>query len=193
MESAFNHGGFDMVILGFLAGGLVFVVSDLILIKTGGRNHKRRQFLVPNGVESDGRAMTLGAILDAIPEAIAIGVATFAGNGTGVLMAVAIVLANIPEGLSSVPGLIREGFSKKKIIAVWLTAAIITLIGALVSFVFLHKLDPNILGFLESFSAGAILAMIADTMMPEAYEEGGFVVGILTVFGFLIAFILSRV
>jgi ZIP family zinc transporter len=60
------------------------------------------------------------------------------------------------------------------------------------SFVFLHDIDPNIIGIIEAFAAGAILAMLADTMMPEAYEEGGFLIGILTVLGFLTAFIISR-
>ena len=74
----------------------------------------------------------------------------------------------------------------------WTVVALILAAIAVLSFVFLHDLNPNTIGIIEAFAAGAILAMLADTMMPEAYDEGGFSIGILTVLGFLTAFILSR-
>jgi zinc transporter ZupT len=71
------------------------------------------------------------------------------------------------------------------------------LLGGLVfisgDFLFLEKLDLNALGIIESFASGAILAMLADSMMPEAYEDGGFLIGFLTMLGFLTAFILSKI
>ena len=60
-------------------------------------------------------------------------------------------------------------------------------------FLFLEKLDLNAPGIIESFASGAILAMLADSMMPEAYEDGGFLIGFLTMLGFLTAFILSKI
>ena len=74
----------------------------------------------------------------------------------------------------------------------WLTVGICSVIITVLSYLFLQNIDPNITGILESFAAGAILAMLADTMMPEAYSEGGFGVGIMTLLGFLAAFIISR-
>jgi ZIP family zinc transporter len=191
MEQAFNHGGFDAVILGFLGGGVAFIIGDYLIHRLGGRKHKSRH-LINNENEATGRAITLGAILDGVPETIALGIAVFSGRGTGLLMLVAIVLSNLPEGMSSITGLRREGFSKRKIYWMWIIVAAVLTIIAVLSFAFLHDINLNTIGILEAFAAGAILAMLADTMMPEAYEEGGFSIGILTVVGFLVAFILSR-
>lgn len=191
MEQAFNHGGFDAVILGFLGGGVAFIIGDYIIHRLGGRQHKSKH-LIDNENEATGRAITLGAILDGVPETIALGIAVFSGRGTGLLMLVAIVLSNLPEGMSSITGLRREGFSKRKIYWMWIIVAAVLTIIAVLSFVFLHDINLNTIGILEAFAAGAILAMLADTMMPEAYEEGGFLIGMLTVIGFLVAFILSR-
>lgn len=193
MQEAFNHGGFDSVIFGFLIGGLVFVFGDYLLHIIGARKHKRNSWLTPEkDIETTGSAITLGSILDNIPESIALGIAIFVGGGKGFLMMIAIFLSNFPEAISSIAGLKREGFSRNKIIAIWTIAAFASFIVAILSYLFLNDLNIGIIGFLEAFAAGAILAMLASTMMPEAYEEGGIVTGILTVFGFLVAFIISR-
>lgn len=191
MEEAFGHGGFDAVIIGFLAGGLVFILGDFLIHRKGGRLHKRKT-IFENPKESNGTAIFMGAVLDGIPETIALGIAFFNGQGRGLLMLVAIVLSNFPEGISSITGLKKEGFSKRNIYLMWTIVALILAAIAVLSFAFLHDINPNTIGIIEAFAAGAILAMLADTMMPEAFEEGGFSIGILTVFGFLVAFILSR-
>ncbi|MEI7690310.1 MAG: ZIP family metal transporter [bacterium] len=191
MEEAFGHGGFDAIIIGFLAGGVTFVAGDYLVHIKGGRRHKRKQ-LVDAKNESNGKIITIGALLDGIPESVALGVALFSGQGRGLLMLVAIVLSNFPEGISSVNGLIKEGFSKKKIFVMWAFVAVLTLVVTMLSFAFLHDVNANTIGVIEAFAAGAILAMLADSMMPEAFEEGGFSMGLLTVLGFLVAFIISR-
>lgn len=191
MEEAFKHGGFDAVIIGFISGGVLFILGDYALHYYGGRRHKRRQFLSP-GKSSDGAAITLGTVFDGIPESVGLGVALFAGQGTGLLLLAGIILSNFPEGISSISGLIKEGFSKQRILLIWSSVALIVAATTVLSYLFLREIDPNILGVLESFAAGAILAMLADTMMPEAYEEGGFLIGLATVLGFLLAFIISR-
>jgi ZIP family zinc transporter len=191
MEEAFSHGGFDAVILGFISGGLVFIFGDFLIHLKGDRRHKRKSIFSNQG-ETNGSAITLGAILDGIPESAALGIALFVGQGRGILMLIAIILSNFPEGISSVTGLRKEGYSKPKIYYMWAIVGLILTAIAVLSFVFLHDINPNIIGIIEAFAAGAILAMLADTMMPEAYGEGGFSIGILTVLGFLVAFILSR-
>lgn len=191
MEEAFNHGGFDAIILGFLGGGVVFILGDYFIHRQGGRRHKRKT-IFENPKEPNGTAIFMGAVLDGIPETIALGIAFFNGQGRGLLMLVAIVLSNFPEGISSVNGLKKEGFSKRNIYLMWTIIALTLAAIAVLSFVFLNGINPNTIGIIEAFAAGAILAMLADTMMPEAFEEGGFLIGILTVLGFLIAFILSR-
>jgi len=191
MEEAFGHGGFDAVIIGFLLGGITFIAGDYLVHKRGGRKHRRRQ-LYTTDKNANGKAITMGAMLDGIPESVALGIALFNGQGRGVLMLTAIILSNFPEGISSISGLRKEGFSKKKIFGIWALVAVITTAVTLASFVFLHDIGLNNIGIIEAFAAGAILAMLADTMMPEAFEDGGFTIGMLTVLGFLTAFIISR-
>jgi ZIP family zinc transporter len=192
MEEAFKHGGFDAVIIGFVAGGLLFIAGDYLIHKKGGRKHKRKPLLPPKDNVANGKAITMGALLDGIPESVALGIAIAAGQGQGILMLSAIAISNFPEGVSSINGLKKEGFSKRNIFIMWAVVAVLTALATVLSYIYLKALNPNTIGIIEAFAAGAILAMLADTLMPEAYEEGGFSIGILTVFGFLTAFLLSR-
>lgn len=191
MEQSFLHGGFDAVIIGFLLGGLVFVGGDYLLHYLGARGHHRHK-IFNFKKNSNGKLIVLGSILDGIPESVALGIAIFVNQGIGILMLSATVLSNFPEAISSIIGLKKEGYKNYQIILMWVIVALVTALTVLLSFLFLHNIDPNNIGIIESFAAGAILAMLADSMMPEAYEEGGFQIGILTIFGFLTAFILSR-
>jgi zinc transporter, ZIP family len=191
MEEAFRHGGFDAVIIGFILGGSVFIGGDYLIHKMGGRKHKRRPLLKQSG-DTSGAAIVLGSILDGVPESIALGIAIFNNQGTGILMLAAIFLSNFPESISSVGGLNKEGFSKRKIFLMWLMAGMAMALTTFFSFIFLHGINRNIVGIFEAFAAGAILAMLADGMMPEAYEEGGFSIAALTILGFITAFVISR-
>ena len=107
-------------------------------------------------------------------------------------MVSAIVLSNIPEAISSTNGFMKEGISKRQSFLIWFIVATAVTLTTIASFLFLGDLKLNTLGAIESFAAGAILAMLADSMMPEAYEEGGLAIGLLTLFGFLTTFILSK-
>lgn len=192
MPEAFMDGGFDAVIVGFIAGGVIYIMSDYLIHRIGGRRHMRRQLMAPRVDAASGRAITVGAILDGIPESIALGVTIASGSPTSLLLASAILLSNFPEGISSVEGLTREKFSKKTIIAIWFVVGLAMATITVLSYIFLKGISANNLGIIVSFAGGAILAMLADTMMPEAYEEGGFSIGFATIMGFLTAFILSR-
>lgn len=189
INQAFLHGGFFSVITGFLLGGLVFIAGDYLLHIFGARVHRHKQ-LASNKYQGGGEVITMGAILDGIPESIALGVALFFGQSTGLLVLAAIFLSNFAEGTSSVEGLLKEKISKLKIIVIWLIVGISITLLTVLSFTFLRDIHPAIIGSIEAFAAGAILAMLADSMMPEAYEEGGFIIGLLTILGFLTAFII---
>jgi ZIP family zinc transporter len=191
MEEAFKHGGFDAVIIGFLSGGVVFISGDVLIHRIGGRSARHKGH-VRSAKKTNGQAIVLGSLLDGIPESIALGVALLSRNGIGLLMLAAIFLSNLPESLSSIDDLRTEGFSTRRIYAVWSIVSVCVAASVILSFLFLEKLDPNALGIIESFASGAILAMLADGMMPEAYEDGGFLIGFLTMLGFLTAFLLSK-
>jgi len=192
MEEAFKHGGFDAIVIGFLIGGVVFIGGDFLVHRYGGRNHKKKRHF-KSLRDTNGKAIVLGASLDGIPESIALGLSLLEKNGIGLLMLAAIFLSNLPESISSIDDLKREGFSTRRIYFMWSIVSISSIVAAILSFIFLKNINLNVRGIIESFASGAILAMLADSMMPEAYEEGGYLIGFLTMLGFLTAFILSKI
>lgn len=191
MEEAFRHGGFDAVIIGFPVGGLLYIGFDYLLHILGARKHRRHP-RSPALRESTGIMIALGSILDGIPESIALGISLFSNRGVGFVMLTAIVISNIPESVASIGGLKKEGYAKNKIFLIWLSAGAAVALATILSFLFLHNLDPNLIGILESLAAGAVLAMLANSMMPEAYREGGYAIGFVTIIGFLVTFVMSR-
>ncbi len=191
IETAFEHGGFSSVIIGTLLGAGVFVGGDYLISIYGGRRHKK--FRIDGKSDSTGLAIVMGAILDGIPEAIALGVVLSAAPASGFLVLSAIVLNNFPEGASSVVGLKKEGFDNKEIYSIWGVAAIVILIVAVLSYLFLTDLPLQHLGTIEAFAAGSILAMLADSLMPEAYKVGGYSIGLSTVLGFLAMFVVGKI
>ena len=132
-------------------------------------------------------------MLDGIPESVAIGVSLVGGGSVGVAVVAAVFLSNVPESLSAATGLRKAGHSPRWIVGLWLGVALISALAAALGYAFLGDASPNVIGFIQAFAAGAILTMLADTMMPEAFEHGGKVVGLMTCLGFAVAFVLSTV
>jgi ZIP family zinc transporter len=192
MEEAFDLGGFDAVIIGFLFGGLLFIGGDYLIHFFGGRKHKQHHLTRYQGASSS-LMIALGSALDGVPESIALGIALSSNQAIGFMLITAIFISNFPEGISSAGGLKREGFSRRTILSIWILVGFSMMIATILSFLFLHNLDPNIIGILEALAAGAILAMLTDSMMPEAYKDGGYPIGALTILGFLVAFIMSHI
>jgi CRP-like cAMP-binding protein len=126
----------------------------------------------------------LGLLMDSIPEALTIGAHLAVAPLSPSLLA-GVLIANYPEALSSSVGMRKQGFSVGKILGMWFSITVITgLLAALGSVVFAEAPD-NLISLLESMAAGAMLTVIAETMLPEAYIKGGSIVGISTLLGFL--------
>jgi zinc transporter, ZIP family len=189
IDEAFRQGGFDAVSIGLVLGAVLFYLGDQIIENRGGKHRKRSQGQQAGGSAT---AMLLGALMDGIPESIAIGVSLLQGGKVGVVMVVAVFLSNIPESLSSASGMQKAGHSRKFILVVWSLVVVVSAASSLLGYWFLAGVSGNIIGGIQAFAAGAILTMLASTMMPEAYEEGGAVVGLVTTSGFLISFVLSK-
>jgi ZIP family zinc transporter len=136
--------------------------------------------------------IAIGALMDGIPESVAIGVSLIGGGKIGAALVAAVFLSNVPEGLSSAAGAKRAGRSSTHILALWGAVALASAVAALLGYLFLAGASGNTIAAIQAFAAGAILTMLASTMMPEAYGEGGAVVGVVTSVGFLLAFILSH-
>ena len=173
--------------LGLAAGGVAFFVGDLLLDRYGGEMRK-----MSGGEQAQGSplAIVLGIVLDGIPESAAIGVALIEGQGVGVAFVVAVFLSNLPEALSATSGLAKSGWSTGKIFGLWALVSGICALAALLAFGFLDESNQTLIGFILAFAAGAILAMLADTMFPEAYEHAGKVVALVTVLGFALGFVI---
>ena len=189
LEESYRLSGLYHTIWAFFLGGLIFVIGDYIITKTGGRGHKD----VYSTNKTHGLAIVLGAIVDGIPESLALGVALLVGKGLGLLMMIAIFLSNFPEGIASAYDLLKSGQKRTKILLTWSLVALSGFIFVILGYTIFGKIPQAILGITEAVAAGALLSMIASTMMPEAYRESGLSVSMVTVLGFLVIFSLSKI
>ena len=190
MEESFHLGGHWAAGVGVMTGALTFFSADLYLSRRGARHRKEAQGQ-PSSPQS-GLTLFVGSLLDSVPEAVAIGVSLLKGGAMGWVLVVGIFLANVPEGLSATSGMLRAGRTRGFVLGLWGAAVLLTAVASMLGFVLLARVPPEYVGLTQSFASGAILAMLASTVFPEAFKEGGPVVGLLTATGFLIAFFLSK-
>ncbi|MHA6719963.1 ZIP family metal transporter [Sphingomonas sp. RS6] len=134
----------------------------------------------------------MGALLDGVPESVVIGVSLLHGPGVSLVTVAAVFLSNVPEGLSSVAGMKKAGRSAPYIFRVWGAIAIASAIAAALGYIALADAGPDVVAATTAVAAGAILAMLVDTMIPEATETTHEFSGLIAVTGFLIAFVLSK-
>lgn len=187
-EEALDVAGAGAVALGLGGGALAFFAGDWALDARGGHDRKRS-----GGQQAAGAApaIVLGALLDGIPESAVIGLSLVEGGGVGVAVVAAVFLSNVPESLSAATGLQRAGHSRAWILGLWTAVAILSALAAGIGNALMDSATPDAVGFVQAFAAGAVLTMLADTMMPEAFEHGGRAAGLFTVLGFALAALLS--
>jgi zinc transporter, ZIP family len=195
MEEAYERGGLMSTAAGFLSGATIFTAANWYLSRTGAKHRKRSGSKQPSEADhpGSGLALAVGALLDGVPESIVIGVSLISGGVMSWVTVLAVILSNVPEGLSSAAGMKQAGRSPRFIFGVWTVIAVISSIAALIGYEIVGRFAPGWIAAITAFAAGAILAMLADTMIPEAYEEAHNFTGLITVIGFLSAFVLSRV
>jgi zinc transporter, ZIP family len=196
------------VIIGFIFGGISYSVANRILDKKSKghrdssansntspvRNRKRSHGDNAGGGKSaSGLSLLVGSVMDNIPENMALGISLVTGGTVNIVLIAAIFISNFPEGLASTEGMKSNGRSKKYIIGLWSIAVIIGTISTAIGFAVLSKASPFVISIAISFAAGAILVMLAESMIPEAFEEGGSKIGLAAMAGFAVAFILGRI
>ncbi|MDQ3719815.1 MAG: ZIP family zinc transporter [Actinomycetota bacterium] len=187
-DEAFRRGGRDAALIGLAAGGLAFFAADWLVDRFGGEHRKRSGSQQQGGAAG---ALVIGSLLDGIPESAAIGISLLEGEGVGIAVVAAVFISNVPESLSAAVGLRTAGRSPGWIMGLWAAVAGASALAALAGFVLLDGASGDLIGGIQAFAAGAIVVMLADTMIPEAYEDSGRWVGLVTVAGFGLAFLLS--
>jgi zinc transporter, ZIP family len=191
VDEAERTGGLAPTLLGALGGAVVYVVANLVLARRGAQHRKRSQDQQPSEDEQEGSgaAIAVGALLDGIPESVVLGVSLLGGGGVGVPVLAAIFISNVPEGLSSAAGMKRSGRGAGYVFGVWIGIAVASGLAALIGSLLLEGAAPETIA---AITAGAILAMVADTMIPEAFEKTHLYAGLLATIGFLTAFAIGR-
>ena len=200
-EEAFRLGGADAVAIGLAAGAVAFFLGDLYVERKGAVNRMTLSG-ERDGVSS--RALLLGAVLDGVPESIVIGISLLGGSAVSIPVLVAVLVSNFPEALGATLSQRRaagEGRTAelRRVVGPWAIVVAISTVAAALGYGLLEDASGQVIGLLEAFAAGAVLTMLADTMIPDARkstEESGHpmaagAVGLVTVLGFALAYLVS--
>jgi ZIP family zinc transporter len=194
VDEAETSGGLTATVVGFLVGAVAYVLANVALARRGARHRKRSGGQQPSEREQagSGSAIAIGALLDGIPESVVLGLSLLGGTGVGVPVLAAIFISNLPEGLSSAAGMKRGGRSARYVFGVWTGVAVASGVAGALGCLLLQGASPHLIAAITALAAGAILTMVADTMIPEAYERTQLYTGLITTLGFLTAFAIGR-
>jgi ZIP family zinc transporter len=195
VAEAQEAGGLLPTALGFLAGAVTYVGANALLARQGAQHRKRSGGQQPSEEEDagSGNAIALGALLDGIPESVVLGLGLVAGGAVNPAVLVAIFISNVPEGLSSTAGMRNAGRSSRYVFGLWGGIALVSGLAALAGYSLLAGASGVTVAFITAIAAGAILAMVADTMIPEAFERQHMLTGLIAALGFLTAFVVHEV
>jgi ZIP family zinc transporter len=194
MDEAYRRGGFTSTAVGFIGGALIYTIANRLLDHRGAKHRKRSCEKQPSEEEhgGSGAAIAVGALLDGIPESIVIGLSLLQGGVVSSVAVAAVFLSNIPEGLSSSAGMKKAGRSARYVFGVWGGIALISGIASVIGYTLFKGLSEQVVGGTTAVAAGGIMAMLVDTMIPEAFEDAHDLAGLITVLGFLTSFVLSK-
>ncbi|MER5297738.1 ZIP family zinc transporter [Streptomyces pharetrae] len=198
VTEAYDQAGLAPAAIGTIVGAGAYTVGNLWLARRGARHRKRsgrhQAHAQPSEAQQGGSglALALGALLDGVPESAVIGVSLLDGGAVSLVTVAAVFISNVPEGLSSSAGMKRAGRSRTYVFGVWGAIAAASTVSAVLGYTVVGAFSPAVIAAVTAVAAGAILAMIADTMIPEAFEDAHLAIGLVTVGGFLVSFALSH-
>ncbi len=188
VAEALEASGNARVTLGLAIGAATFFLGDRWVNSRGGA---QRKDIGGGGAEGSSTSIVLGTLLDGIPESFILGLGLVTGGGISVAYLAAVILSNLPEAIAASSGLRESGWSQGKVAGLWTGIAVISAISAGLGYLVFKDSSERTGALVLAFAGGAVLTMLANTMIPEAYEEGGKLVGIVTVAGFTLAVLLS--
>lgn len=174
---------------GFAIGALAFYGGDWAIDRKGG--HGRKSASGQHQLAGRADAIVMGTILDGIPESFVLGASLQEGSGVTVALVVGVFVSNIPESLSATSGLRTAGWTTGRVFALWSAVVAASVVAAAAGWFLLDLMPTGAGAFALAFAGGALLVMLADTLMPEAFELAGREAGLLTALGFAFGFALS--
>jgi ZIP family zinc transporter len=185
-EASFEDVGLG-VGLALAAGALTYYTADRLVDGMGGGD---RQTLVEPDAAGSPWAMFIGALLDGVPESFVLGSTLAVGGAIDAAFLTAVFVSNVPEGVAGTASLRATGATNRRILANWTALVVLSALFAGAGFL-LADVTPDEGIYVEAFAGGAVLTVLADSMMPEAFRHGGRAVGLLTVLGYIVAGALS--
>ena len=172
-----------------LSGAATFTLGNWVLDRRGAGDRMDAE-----GAQESGSplAIVFGSVLDGIPESFVLGLTVLQG-GVSVALLVGIMLSNLSEGLSSSSGLRIAGWTRARVVRMWVIVIAVAAVSAALGYLLLYPASGRTGVFAQGFAAGALLAMVTETMLPEAYDVEKLNTGALVSIGFAISLLLSAV
>lgn len=203
VEEAADDGGLVPTTIGFLGGAILYIVADQLVSRP--RRRRAASPATPGGAPANiaarraagaasgaGVVIAIGALIDGIPESIVMGLSVLQG-GISIPIVAAVAISNIPEGLGSTAALKRGGSSGRFVAMLWGGIAVVTVVAAVSGYLLLQSASPNLIALITTIAAGGLLAMVCNTMIPEAFEQQRALTGLWATLGFLGAFLLHEI
>jgi len=185
---AIDEGGPITLALGLAGGSLVFFAGAWAIDHAGGGDR-----LCTTVAREDRKASTIvfGSVLDGVPESLAIGISLLAGGMVGLPLVAAVFLSNLPESIAATTSMRKAKHSMAYVLGSWASVVLASSIAAALGYIVVGAAFPEVIGLVQAFAAGAVLTMVAHTVLPEAFDHGGRATSLFTTLGFAGAFILS--
>jgi ZIP family zinc transporter len=178
---------------GIITGAAMFSIANAALATARDRKRCGECKSQPSEAEApgSGSSIALGTALDAVPEALVLGV-TLRASGPDLALVMALALSNVPEALSGTAGMRLSSRSYAYVLRLWSGIALGTAVTTALAFYFLSDLAPDVTAMLKACGAGALIAMAAETMIPEAFHNGPRYSGVIAASGFAALILLSE-
>src|SRR5688500_9599055 len=180
VEEAAEDGGLIPTTVGCLVGSILYIVADWLVTRPrrpvpdstpSGPNIVARRVSTGVAAGGGGLAIAIGALIDGIPESIVMGLSVLQVGGLSIPIVAAVAISNIPEGLGSTAELKRSGAAAGRIALLWSSIAAITVVASVVGFVAFQSAPVSLVAVITTIAAGGLLAMVCNTMIPEAFAE----------------------
>lgn len=179
----------DLAAAGFAVGALAFYAGNWAIDRRRGG----RVGMTTSGGQLAGsaNAIVLGTVLDGVPESFVLGASILQDGAVPIAVVVGVFAANVPEALSGTVGLLESGWTRSRVFGMWSIVVAVSVVAAAAGWLLLDVMPTGGGAFAAAFAAGALLVMLADTLMPEAFELGGREAGLVTALGFAVGFALA--